>query len=216
MFNAIEKIKNFGYVPDVIFDIGAHHGNWTIECLKIFPESTYHLFEPIDYRELDKFKNGQEKINVRNVILNDCDKDVEWFEMRNTGDSIFREKSKHFIDCIPSIKPSYALDTIIQNLDNNSKVFIKIDCQGAEIPILKGATKILGNTDFILLEIPLFGAYNENVPNFLEHIQFMDSIHFVIYDIVETHYINGFSMQIDVIFINKNHHFNKLVQERML
>jgi len=215
MFKAIEKLKKFGYYPEVIFDIGAHHGNWTIDCLKIFSESKYNLFEAIDYRELDRFKQYPDKFIVSNIILNECNKEVEWFEMRNTGDSIFREKSKHFINCKPSIKQSYALDNIITNIDNINNIFIKIDCQGAEIPILKGAINLTTKTDFILLEIPLFGQYNENVPNFLEHIQFMDSINFVIYDIIETHYVNGFSMQVDVIFINKNHKFNQLVQEKM-
>ena len=57
--------------------------------------------------------------------------------------------------------------------------------------------------------MPLFGQYNEGVANFLDHIKFMDSIGFVPYDIVNNHYINGFNMQIDMLFINKHHKFNK-------
>ena len=71
-------------------------------------------------------------------------------------------------------------------------------------------------TDFIILEIPLFGQYNEGVPNFLEHISFMDSIGFNIYDIIDNHYINNFNMQVDVLFINKNHKFNNIVNELLL
>ena len=104
-----------------------------------------------------------------------------------------------------------------ENILNESKnIFIKIDCQGSEIPILKGATTILSKTDFILLEIPLFGVYNEGVPNFLEHIKFMDSIGFVPYDILEHHYINNFNMQVDMLFINKTHSFNTIVNEKLL
>lgn len=71
-------------------------------------------------------------------------------------------------------------------------------------------------TDFIILEIPLFGQYNENVPSFIEHINFMNSIGFVTYDIADNHYINGFNMQVDVLFINKNHSFNTIVNELLL
>jgi hypothetical protein len=81
---------------------------------------------------------------------------------------------------------------------------------------LKGASEILPITDFIILEIPLFGQYNEGVPNFLEHIEFMNSIGFILYDIIENHYINDFNMQIDVRFINKNHNFIKIVNELLL
>ena len=110
------------------------------------------------------------------------------------------------------------LNTIIcnDNILQNDNIFIKIDCQGAELPILKGATSILNKTDFILLEIPLFGQYNEGVPTFLEHITFMNSINFIPYDIVDNHYINNYNMQIDMLFINKNHHFNIDVQKILL
>ena len=101
--------------------------------------------------------------------------------------------------------------TTMHNLSKN--VLIKIDCQGAELPILKGATSLFHKTDFILLEIPFFGQYNEGVPSFLEHIQYMDSIGFVSYDIIDNHYINDFNMQVDVLFINKNHKFNSTVNE---
>jgi FkbM family methyltransferase len=218
MFEAIKKIKNFGYKPDTVFDLGAHHGMWTQECLNIWDDAKYFLFEPIEYNELNRFRYNTLKFKVNNVILNEENKDVEWFEMRNTGDSIFREKSKHFIDCKPLIKPSYTLDSQIDNIDfsNMKNIFIKIDCQGSEIPILKGSSNILTKTDFILMEIPLFGQYNENVPSFKEHINYMEEIEFTIYDIIEVHYVNGFSMQVDVIFINKNHSFNNLVKNKML
>ena len=39
----------------------------------------------------------------------------------------------------------------------------------------------------------------------------MDKIGFVCYDILESHYINGFNMQLDILFINKNHPFNTIV-----
>jgi hypothetical protein len=44
----------------------------------------------------------------------------------------------------------------------------------------------------------------------------MDSINFIPYDMVENHYINNFNMQIDMLFINKNHSFNTEVQKLLL
>ena len=102
---------------------------------------------------------------------------------------------------------------ILQNniLQESKNILIKIDCQGAEIPILKGSSSILEKTDFIILEIPLFGQYNEGVPTFLDHISYMNTIGFITYDIIDNHYINNFNMQVDVLFINKNHNFNNIV-----
>jgi FkbM family methyltransferase len=218
MFDKIFILKQKGYIPDTILDIGAHHGNWTIVMKQIYNDSQYYLFEAIDYSELNRFQNDN-STKVFNVVLNDKIDKVNWYQMKNTGDSIFKEKTNHFSNCEILKRDTIDLNTFIlqKNMLRESKnILIKIDCQGAEIPILKGATSILEKTDFIILEIPLFGQYNEGVPNFLEHITFMDTIGFTTYDIIENHYINHFNMQVDVLFINKTHKFNTVVNELLL
>jgi len=218
MFDKINILKEKGYFPDTILDIGAHHGNWTNSMKQIYNNSKYYLFEGIDYSELNRFQND-DNVNVYNVILNDKIDTVNWYQMKNTGDSIFKEKTYHFNNCQVIKRDTIDLNTHIlnNNLFQDSKnILIKIDCQGAEIPILKGSTSILEKTDFIILEIPLFGEYNEGVPNFLEHIQFMDSIGFNTYDIIDNHYINKFNMQVDVLFINKKHNFNHIVNKLII
>ena len=219
MFEKLRNLEKKGYIPDIIFDIGAHHGNWTLECLKIYPNSRYVLVEPIEYSELNILKRLN-NIRVFNVILNENNIEVDWYELKNTGDSIFKEKSKHFTDCIGLKRQSITLNTLLEKkkgiTENCNKILIKIDCQGAEMPILKGASDIYDKINFIILELPLFGKYNENVPNFLEHIKFMDSIGFVPYDIIDNHYINEFNMQVDMLFINKKHKINEIVQELLL
>lgn len=217
MFDKIYQLKQKGYYPDAILDIGAHHGRWTDESLKIYKEGVdYLLFEAIPYTELERHNTHNRK--VFNVLLNDAEKEVDWYELRNTGDSMFKELNKPFENCAPIKKMSYPLDKIVytHNLLKDAKhIFIKIDCQGAEIPILKGAPSVLGRTDFIILEIPFFGQYNTGVPTFLEHIQYMDSIGFIPYDILDEHNFYGFKLQVDILFINKRHEFNRLVKEAL-
>jgi FkbM family methyltransferase len=218
MFDKINILKEKGYNPDTILDIGAYHGIWTNSMKQIYRDSKYFLFEAIDYSELNQFKNDN-NIKVYNVLLNDKIEQVNWYQMKNTGDSIFKEKTYHFINCEVIKRETIDLDTfVLQNniLQESKNILIKIDCQGAEIPILKGATSILEKTDFIILEMPLFGQYNEGVPNFLQHIEFMNSIGFITYDIIDNHYINNFNMQVDVLFINKTHKFNIIVNELLL
>jgi FkbM family methyltransferase len=179
----------------------------------IYPSSKYFLFEAIDYPQLKAFEN------VHTILLNDTGKEVEWFQMKNTGDSMFREKTFHFDHCEVLKRQSIDLNSYAAEknmLEGAKNIFIKIDCQGAEIPILKGAKSLLPSTDFILLEIPFFGQYNTGVPTFLEHIQFMESIGFVPFDIVDTHYMNGFNMQLDLLFINTNHPFCSKVNTLLL
>lgn len=203
MFERIQNVKIKGYEPDLILDIGAEKGRWTREMMRIYPSADYILFEAINYEELNQLR--MDNIPVFNTLLFDTEKEVDWYEMRNTGDSIFKETGEIYKDCMPVKKITTTLEKTLStiNLESKNNVLIKIDCQGAEIPILKGAGNILKKTKFIILEIPFFGQYNEGVPGFLEHIQYMDSIGFVPYDIADMHYINGYNRQVDIIFINK-------------
>ena len=111
-------LKQKGYYPDTILDIGAHHGNWTHFIKQIYGDSKYYLFEAIDYLELTRYNgdskyylfeaidyleltryNGDNNVKVFNVLLNDKKEEVNWYQMKNTGDSIFREKTFHFKNC---------------------------------------------------------------------------------------------------------------------
>jgi len=211
-------LKNLGYMPPIILDIGAHKGEWTREMKRLYPDAKYYLFEPTSYSELSRF-NNDDNVKVFNVLLNDKIEEVDWYNTMTTGDSFFKEQTHHYVNSVPVKKLTIDLNTvIIQNdiLKGTHSMLIKIDCQGAEIPILKGSTSIFEKTDFIILEMPLFGCYNQGVPTFLEHITYMDSIGFIPFDILENHHINGFNMQVDVLFINKNHEFNKLVNNLLL
>lgn len=211
MFKRIEKLKELNYEPTSIIDIGAHKGCWTRDMLKIYPHSNYYLFEAGNYNELNIYNTSKFEV-YKNVILNDKKTVVDWYSINGTGDSFFKENSEHYSNVKPVKKQTIDFNTfIIENQINikGPNIFLKIDCQGAEIPILKGSSNILEYTNFILLEIPFFGEYNQGVSNFKDHIFFMDEIGFIPYDIVENHYVRDINIQVDMIFINKNFVFNK-------
>ena len=217
MFKNLEKLRHCGYKPDAILDIGAYKGLWTYECKNIFPEASYYLFEAIAYEELDVLKDRVPDVAVFQALLDETEREVDWYEGRNTGDSMFRENTRHYKDCAPVKKNTVRLETLVEPyLPQMNNVMIKVDCQGAEIPILKGAGKILEKTDFIILEMPFFGEYNRGVPTFLEHIQYMDTIGYIPFDILEKHYLNGYTIQVDILFVSKKHNLNRSVQEAIL
>lgn len=211
MFKLCNNLKILGFNPVSILDIGAYHGTWTKEIYKLFPNSNYMLIEAIDYPELKQI--NKHNITINNLILNDEEKLVDWYEMRNTGDSMFKEKTHNFSNCLPIKRQSTTLDIFF----NKGEIFdlIKIDVQGAEIPVLKGGINLIKNTSFIILEMPFMCQYNENTSNFLEHIKFMDDNGFIPYDIVDLHRSDSLLFQIDMCFINKSHKLNEIMQYKI-
>ena len=55
MFSKLDILRARGYKPDIIFDIGAHVGSWTMQMMNIYNDVNYMLYEPIDYKELNVF-----------------------------------------------------------------------------------------------------------------------------------------------------------------
>ena len=202
MLHILYKLKTLGFTPYNILDIGAHKGTWTLDAMKIFNESNYVLIDGIKYDEIDnllKHKN----IIYYNEILADTEEEVIWYEKQNSGDSLYKERTKIFSECNEIKRHTKLLDNVV---DLNKYDLVKLDVQGSEIPILKGGIKTIENTSFIILELPFMGKYNENVPNFIEHIEYMDSIGYILYDIIEIHKIENIIIQLDIIFIKKKYY----------
>ena len=208
--NALQKLKSFGFEPKNILDIGANKGKWTLEIKKkVFPKAEYTLIEAIDYEELDNLSDKHDNINYKNILLDEIEHFVTWYEKRNTGDSLFKENTGYFDDCKEIKRSATTLDLVF----NKNEVFelIKIDCQGAEIPILKGGNSLVQKSSVIILEVPFMGEYNIGAPNFYEHINYMENIGYRVFDIVELHRVDNILIQIDIIFIKQGHDFEKKV-----
>jgi len=210
MYDSISRISNFGFIPDTIIDIGARHGEWSQNVLGIFPNSKYYLYEPIEYEELNKFRNFS-NFKISHELLFDSERDIEWFEMRNSGDSIFKERTYHFDNCQPIIKMTKRIDDIL-DIDIIKSSLMKIDTQGSELPILRGAKNLLSKVEFLILELPFFGQYNKDVPDFREHINEIDKLGFVVFEVADVHWVGGFMAQVDIMFVNKNSKFIDIAQ----
>ena len=209
LINSLKKLKSFGFEPINILDIGANKGKWSLLVKKkVFPLANYTLIEAIDYDELSSINNVSNMTSMILLLDEKVDK-VIWNEMRNTGDSIYKENTSYFDDCKKIERYTTTLDITFE--DNKSFDLIKIDCQGAEIPILKGGKNTILNTSVIILEMPFMGEYNIGVPNFYEHIKYMDEIGYQVYDIIEMHRAEDILIQIDIIFLKKGHIFEKKV-----
>jgi FkbM family methyltransferase len=217
MLLSIQNIKNIGYKPDLILDIGAYHGHWTKEIYPVYGDETdYYLIEGNEHVELAENTKDLKNVYIfQNTILNSEKGTVDWHYNNSTGDSMFKENTLFYNNSQIIKRTCIDLDSFIkENISNFDKknIVIKMDCQGSEIPILKGCKSILSNTDFILLEIPFFGKYNENVASFLDHLNYMDSIGFIVYRPCELHGISkdniDIFIQMDILFINKKHPFN--------
>jgi hypothetical protein len=151
-------------------------------------------------------------VSVHYEVLSSEVKQVPWYSNLSTGDSLYKELTRHYSNVSPTTRTTSTLDRLFptQRFD-----CIKLDCQGAELDILKGGKQLLESTDVILMECSFAGNYNAGAPSFVEYISYMDSIGFSPVDITELHRANGILCQIDVLFLRKSSTLWQLLQTKM-
>ena len=69
------------------------------------------------------------------------------------GNSIYREQTSYFPDTQYKIKETITLDTLVKSKNYPYPDLIKIDVQGAELDIIKGASQCLENASYLILEL---------------------------------------------------------------
>jgi len=199
--NLLELQKN-GLNIDNIFDIGAYRGEWSkLLSNTSLKNKNFYLFEA----------NEENKIFLENSgfkfffkVLSDSKKKVKFFSNSSTGDSYFIEQTSFYKENFKTIvKETITLDEIVEKEKIPLPDFIKIDTQGSELDILKGAQKTIDYCSLIYLECP-FIEYNQNAPNLSEYLNYLKSINFLPLDICEVHKMDNIVIQIDILFLKKN------------
>jgi FkbM family methyltransferase len=210
MFRSITKLKELGFTPKTIVDIGAYHGEWTKEMQQIFPNSLFLMIEPMSEKAalLEKMatqSNG--KIHFEQALLAAQANQEVIFHQSETASSVLTEHKEND-DFEKVTKTTTTLSSVLEKKQIDKIDFLKIDTQGYELEILKGATEVLKNVDVILLEVSLLDIH-ANVPLLHEVCSFMYQYGFVTYDICSftRRPLDKALWQSDFIFVKENSSF---------
>jgi FkbM family methyltransferase len=173
----VQYLKNMSVNPKVVYDIGACVLHWTRKAQEVWPGAQYFLFDATSSTKPFHERSGH---SWYNGVLTDVDnKLVEFYENLDHpgGNSYYRENSTAYTDEHKSLKIGYTLDTVVTNSSWPYPDLIKIDVQGAEIDVLKGASNCLQHCKDIILEAQHID-YNIGAPKVNDVIQYLSSIGF--------------------------------------
>jgi len=206
----LEHLKSLGFIPKVILDIGAHHGDWARLAKQIFPNSNILMFEANQDNEQILKNSG---FDYEIALLGNVDNEsVDYYAIKSgytTGNSIFKEKSKHYTGDGFETR-TLTMTTVDKLLEKRGSVkpnFIKMDVQGAELLVLEGCKNSLDVCDFILLETQTL-EYNKNAPMMSDVISKLDALGYQVFDIFGLHYLpNQMLFQLDILFVKKESFF---------
>ena len=200
-----------GLNPSTVIDVGAANG--TNALYTTFPNAQHLLIEPLEEfttalkQITDSLKNSQYFIaaaaNYSGEIILNVHPDL-------FGSSIYKENEESNVNGIERIVPTVTLDEICGKLKTQCPYLIKIDTQGAELDVLKGAQNILQETELVILEVSLFEFFNNGLQLY-ECIDFMKQKGFVAYEIFDLQYrlLDKAMSQVDIAFVPENSDLRK-------
>ena len=213
------KSLNFFRVKSII-DVGANEGQFVLRLLKNNFKGNVISFEPITdaYKKLlINAESNKKKISWHvaekcGLGSKDFSRDI-FISQHSESSSLLKILPKH-----TNLKPlSKIISTEkikIKKLDNfydnikklDKNIFLKIDTQGYELEVLKGAKKTLRLITALVVEVSLVKLYDKQ-PLWLDIVNFLKERNFIVWSVdrVMGDISTGETYQLDITFINKSY-----------
>ncbi len=177
--NYLIHLKNSGFEPKVIYDIGSCVSHWTRFAKTLWPNAKYILFDAFAPAEF-LYKEGGYDYNV-GVLSNEDDKIVRFYQndYLPSGNSYYREigydNGKYFPEDKYLELITKKIDTIVKDKGFPLPDFIKIDVQGSEIDIIKGGLEIIKYAERMIIKLQQV-EYNQGALKTSESLPIIESL----------------------------------------
>lgn len=171
-----------------IVDIGANEGDFAIAMSERFPEADILSFEPLagTYSVLQQRLNHLSRCKTFNFALGDSNGQIEIRRNQYSPSSSILPITRLLQEAFPMAAQEVAMEQIeVKRLDDvlehapqlKSDIFVKIDVQGFEANVIRGATQTLRLASAAVVETSFSQLY-EGQPLFDEIYQMMNALGF--------------------------------------
>jgi FkbM family methyltransferase len=204
---SLQKMHRLGFRPSCAVDIGAYRGEWTVLAREIFPDASFLMLEAQDKQEPVLSAVKQQLglgVDYRIALLGPENRDNVIFQELTsapTGSSMLSYRPTGETRQVK--RRMQTLDTILTETGIAKADLVKLDVQGYELEVLKGARNFLKYGSVIMMEVSVIELY-ENNPLLQEVLAFMLQNSFVPYDIsgIMRRPGDGILAQIDMAFVS--------------
>ncbi|BAZ01858.1 hypothetical protein NIES37_58650 [Tolypothrix tenuis PCC 7101] len=203
---AVERLSKVGFKPKHIFDVGAYQGEFAKLCLQSFPNAKITCFEVLENRvhQLQQLTSQNPAVQVIPVLLGAEAQEKVQFNEAETASSVLIE---HFPQNFPvKFYPMTTIDAIVhEHFNGISPELLKLDVQGYELEVLKGAEKSLSLMKMVLAEVNLIDIH-QNAALLAELVGWLNERNWVAYDIcgLTRRPLDQSLWQADFIFVPRN------------
>ncbi len=178
--SALERAVSRGLKVNTVIDVGASDGRWTLTASKLFPEAKFFLVEPNQAHEASLQAIHSMYSNMDYVIAAAGDISGEiYFSTPDLFSGFIQEKSDEGNSKVIIEK----LDFWIIKRNLPPPYVLKVNTNGAEWLVIRGAAETLKQTNMVILESYNFSEHGQL--RFHEICLIMEELHFRCIDIAE-------------------------------
>jgi FkbM family methyltransferase len=207
-YRGLVRLKEKGFAPTAILDIGAHVGSWARGVRSIFPSAYIFMADALAEKEPNLRVTARDLGNADYAVALLGDEDIPEapFIVVNAGTD--QSGSSKYMENTGFPKEHRVVrQTTLDALLPSGRAFqlVKLDVQGAELDVLRGGYRSLQKTEVILMEVALM-QYNRGAPLIADVLMVMRNWGFLLYDVLDEHRSSDDAVlrQIDALFLRSN------------
>jgi len=194
---SFRKLISLGIPIETVLDIGILTG--TGELMAVFGDKRHLLVEPIEEWN-DTINASYTKHKIDYTLINVAASDENGTMNMETTSVIPGRAISHarltdraIGENVRSVSVR-TIDSLMQDYPLPGPYLLKIDVDGVEIKVIRGAKETLKSVNVIVIEA--------NIKNFLERATYLKGSGFELFDIVDPCYYDGRLRQFDLVFLN--------------
>jgi FkbM family methyltransferase len=199
---ALRTLRQHGMRPNFCVDVGAYQGEYTQLFKAIFPAARVLMIEAQDAK-LARLRQVAAlyppDVDIEMCLLGSSDGQPVQFTEMETGSSVYAESSPY--PRTTTQKTTRSLDTLLSEKGYPCVDFLKLDVQGYELEILRGASTSLRQAAAVLMEASLIPV-NAGCPLIADVIAHMNASGFRLFDFCsQIRRRDGVLWQTDLLFL---------------
>lgn len=205
----LAHFKAIGFAPRVIYDVGAAAGDWARLAAGIWPDAEIVGFEPngSNAPDLERCRADLPHFDFRTCFLGAERRNVEYTD-RGTQTSLYGLDGFTAADQgTPARADMATIDALVEAGDAPRPDLIKIDVQGFELDVLRGAERVLADgCQAVLVEVNFYKSHPQ-IPTADEVIDFLRGRGFAWYDTASMlrRPLDDALWQMDLLFVRRDH-----------
>jgi FkbM family methyltransferase len=198
----LDTLRQHGFDPRFMVDVGAYHGEWTQFAKRLFPNTGVLMVEAQTAKQARLLQLARQlgSVELSAALLGAEDGIIVPFFEMETGSSVFVEGQAEGRSRIEL--STQRLDRVLADCGKSETPIdlMKLDVQGYELEVLKGAEQALARTEIIVAEASIM-QINQGCPLIRDVIECLSQRDFVLIDLgAQVRFANQALWQTDLLF----------------